>query len=572
MKLNIILARYLFIFLLFAISLLLVFVPVYGYIANFTLRNELVHISNRMERGIGVLNSVLTSLDMGIISHSRDSRFSVFRPWFFTPPDQFQLKNINPNTLLELQDSLRLMILPYSLPADTGILFPNGMAVTRNTISYSVGPVSFYGSSLLCGDLTLEEWYSLLASGPSLLPAMPYTGVYFSDYEAVTYTATWAYIGYPEKAIFFAALPVDGIVSLLADTDVAQTAYIRMYNADREFLFSRGSESGGQYHTLSGQNPNGSIQVEIGIPDSFIAVKLRPVKNLMLLFTGITAVFALIISFLFAWRSSLPESAFLRRLRPDGTVHTGINVFYGFKRLFTDLADRISAEESRLGISLRTIETQTALIRAQTIDRIRKALVSGDEATAISILRDCAAALPSPEDPLIDGLLTQMLSAMILDLREELREELSGIIPLIEAPESGSRKELFDNYYPDCFTRICESVRVHREKGISAHDRKILAYINEHLYDPNLYITMVTDHFNISAPTLQKLVKEHTGQTFQNYMEKRRLDRARELLLDGADNISQIATACGFSSRESFSRSFKHIYGFPPSRLQNSRG
>ena len=567
MRLNIILARYLFIFLLFAVFILLIFVPVYGYIADFTLRNELVHISNRMEQGISVLNSVLAALDLGIISDSRDSRFSVFRSWFFDPPDQFQLNNINPNTLLELQDSLRLKILPYSLPADTGILFPNGMAVTRNNISYYARPVSFYDSFLQCGDLTLEEWRGLLASGSSLLPAMPYTSVYFADYEAVTYTANWAYIGYPEKAIFFAALPVDGIVALLAETDVAQAAYIRMYNADRMLLFLWGSESGGLFHTVSGQSPNNSIRVEIGIPDSFIAGKLRPVKNLMLLFIGIAAVFVLILSFLFAWRSSLPESAFLARIRPVGIAHTGANVFYGFKRIFTDLADRISEEESQMDIFLRTIETQTALIHTQIIEPIRKALSCGDEARSITILRDCAAALPSPEDPLIAALLARMLSTMIRDLGEEL----SGIIPFIEVPEyeSGSQQEIFERCYPDCFTRICESVRVHREKGISAQDRKILAYINEHLYDPNMYITMVTDHFNISAPTLQKLVKECTGQTFQNYLEKCRLDRARELLLNSSDNISQIAAACGFSSRESFSRSFKNIYGFPPSRLQD---
>ena len=253
MKLNIILTRYLLIFLLFAVFLLLIFVPVYAYIANFTLRNELVHITNRMEQGMSILTSVLTALDMCRISTSNDSLFAVLRSWFFTPPDQDELNGINPYTLQKLQTSIQEQLLPYSLPADSGILFPNGLAVTRNNISFYTHSVPFYGTFLQCGDLTLEEWYKTLTSGGSFLPAMPYTSAYFGDYEAVTYTGIWTYIGYPEQAVFLAALPVDGITALLAETDV----------------------------------------------------------------------------------------------RPAGIQQTGINVFSGFKRIYTDLADRISTEENR---------------------------------------------------------------------------------------------------------------------------------------------------------------------------------------------------------------------------------
>jgi AraC-like DNA-binding protein len=289
---------------------------------------------------------------------------------------------------------------------------------------------------------------------------------------------------------------------------------------------------------------------------------LQPVRNRIILFTVITAVFVIFLSFLFAWRSSLTERIFLERVRPAGTANTGINIFYNFKRIFLDLADRISTEESRLDISLRTIETQTALIRTQTIDRIRKALISGDEAMSLTILRDCVSALPKTEDPLIAGLLARMLSAMIRDINP--REETPEYVP-------GSQEEIFGRYYPDCFTRICESVRVHKEKDISALGRKVLAYINEHLYDPNLYITMVADHFNISAPTLQKLVKQCAGQTFQNYVEKGRLEHACELLLNSTDTITHIASACGFSNSTSFNRSFNRIYGFPPSRFKENK-
>ena len=563
---NIILIWYLCIFLLFSAFILILFVPVYGYVTDFTLNNELSYIAKQMEQGIASLNSVLTTLDLIIITHRGDSRFMVFKSWSFNLPEQTQPISINPITLLELRDSMNLALLPYSLSVDAGLLFPDGSGITRRGIYYYPSVVPFYGSILQCGDLTLEEWRALLVSNRTFLPAMTYTSVYYSPYEAVTYSAQWAYFGFPEEITFFATLPVDGIVALLAEADVAEAAYIRMYDANGELLFSRGNKTAGPFHVIKRGSSANTTQYEIGVPDSFIAAKLQPVKNLIFLFIYAITFFVIIISFLFAWRSSLPERFFLERIRPASISTEGFNAFTGLKRIYHELADSIAVEKTRLETSLKTIETQTVLIRTQTIDPIGNALRYGDEAAALTILRDCYAALPKPEDPLIVGLLAEMLSAMIL----ELREELSSIVPAFEPPKyvPGSQEEIFEKQYPRCFIMICACLRAHKEKKMPALGRKVLAYINEHLYDPGLYITMAAEHFGISAPTLQKLVKWCTGQTFLNYVEKRRMEKAYELLTTSADSVAAIAQVCGFSNASTFSRSFKRIYGFPPSRLQ----
>jgi AraC-like DNA-binding protein len=115
---------------------------------------------------------------------------------------------------------------------------------------------------------------------------------------------------------------------------------------------------------------------------------------------------------------------------------------------------------------------------------------------------------------------------------------------------------------------ICENVQAHKENTMPALGREILAYINENFCDPGLYITMAATHFNISPSTLQKLVKQCTGQTFLSYVEKLRIDKACGLLSSSFDSITMIARACGFSNTTTFYRSFRRLYGFPPSRLQ----
>ena len=519
-----------------------------------------------MRQGIDTINSVLKTLDLTILSTRNDSRFFIFKTWVIDSPNQSQINNMNPNTILELRDSFNLSLIPHSLPADAGLLFPNGIAITRNGISYYPSSVPFYGSSLQCNDLTLQEWQTLMASNHPFVPEMRYKSVYYSNYDAITFASNWTYIGFPQEVIFFATLPVANIINLLADTDVAETAYIKMYDANGKTLFSRNNKNDKHFHIINHQSSIYSIKYEIGIPDSYIAKKIQHVKNQILFFTGITAVFVLILSFLFAWRSSLPERSFLERIHMAGNTPTGFNVFTSLKKIYHDLAENISTEKNQLEMSLRIIETQTTLIRTQTIDKIKEALISGNEIMAKTILKDCTTVLPQPEDPLITAFLAKMLSAMIQDITTELK----GIIKPLELPEykPGNQREIFEQKYPEYFNRICESVRVNKNKNISTQGREVLAYINEHLYDPNLYITMVAAHFDISAPTLQKLVRQCTEKTFLDYVEKHRLDKASELLASTGDSVAQIAHICGFSSAATFSRSFKRIYGFPPSRLQ----
>jgi AraC-like DNA-binding protein len=569
-RLNIILVWHLYIFLLFAALLLLVFVPVYQYIADFTLRNELAHTENRMKQGIESVDAVITNLNNMISSTSADSRFRALK---FRDSGE---SVINPYSLRELRDAINIPLLPYSLPADAGLVFPGGQTITRHGIFYYPDTVPFYGTFLQCGELSREEWTALLAESPSFIPARNYTSAWYPDYEAITFTAPWARAGFPDAVIFFAALPVQEIVSLIADTDAA--GYICIYDAEGNILFSRETQSAPAVHAAVWQSPSSLLRYEIGISNSFIKEKMRPVKNRMLVFISLTAAFVLLLSFLFAWCGSRPERAFFERVSSTGIIRLEqegrerkwpLSVFTGLKRTYHDLAENIYSATVRLETSLHTIENQTCLIRIQTIDKIRRALSSGNEAAACILLRDCATALPRPEAPLVTGLLAKMLSGML----RELTREYPGLLASVNIPEytPGTEDKLFERQYPACFSQICEALRAHHEKNIPAPGREVLAYINEHLYNPALYITMAADHFGISAPTLQKLVKQCTGQTFLNYVEKRRLERACELLAGGRDNIVRIARSCGFSSANSFSRSFKRSYGLSPGKLRNSR-
>lgn len=576
-SLNLILFRYLFLFLLFAAFLLLLFVPIYQYVAGFTFRNELAYLSGKMRQGITRVDAVVTALNNLVVATTRDSRFVQLKYASRTASGASDGMRIalSPHALTELRDTLNITILSHPLLADVGIIFADGAVITRQSIFYYPTPVSFYGQMLQCDDLSREEWLHLLtsASGSPFLPERAYTAAYYGAYNAVTFVSHWSYADFPDKNILFAAIPVEGIMQLIADTDVITQGYIKLYDTRGSILFSRGlkennADNNETFHILANQSIAAPLRYEIGVPDSLIQQKMRPVKARMILFACITVVFILLMSLVFAWHGSMPERTFLKRIGSTRLIRPhNENVFIGMKQLYSELAENISTLNSQLESSLDVIENQTHLIRAHIIDRIRQALKLGDEAAAYTILQDCSTTLPKPELPLIADIVAGMLVAMIQELKAEYPELLADV----ETPDYApcTQAELFEQRFPACFARICECIHDSREKDISDFAREVLDYINEHLYDPNLYITEVSERFSISPPTLQKLVKQSSGQTFLVYVEKRRLAHAYELLV-GRHSIKETAGICGFSNASSFSRAFKRSYGFSPSRLLNS--
>jgi AraC-like DNA-binding protein len=197
------------------------------------------------------------------------------------------------------------------------------------------------------------------------------------------------------------------------------------------------------------------------------------------------------------------------------------------------------------------------------------ALCNGNDAAACAILEECVSLLLETEDHLVSGLVFNMLHDIIILLKLENPSVLVNInVPRYE----GNRQEdLFKKDFPGCFRQIAERIRNKREDNITAFGRKILDYINEYLYNPELYSTMVLDHFDISQPTLQKLMKIVTGKTFLVYVETRRLTKAYEMLQTGNHTIQEVAAQCGFSKADSFYKAFKRTYGFPPSDILNRR-
>lgn len=120
----------------------------------------------------------------------------------------------------------------------------------------------------------------------------------------------------------------------------------------------------------------------------------------------------------------------------------------------------------------------------------------------------------------------------------------------------------------NCCAEICSLIRTNRFDATRSFTNDICGYIDENLDNPELYTKLVADHFNISEPTLQKIIRTAKGQSFFDYVESRRLEKARQLLVSSDLPIAEIATRCGYSSINSFYKVFKRKSPLTPKELR----
>jgi AraC-like DNA-binding protein len=86
--------------------------------------------------------------------------------------------------------------------------------------------------------------------------------------------------------------------------------------------------------------------------------------------------------------------------------------------------------------------------------------------------------------------------------------------------------------------------------------------------DDRLSLKQVAQAVNISPNYLSEKFKRVTGENFVAYVNRRRVEKARDLLLKRELRISEIAFAIGFQSLSQFNRVFKKLTQQSPTKFR----
>jgi AraC-like DNA-binding protein len=89
-------------------------------------------------------------------------------------------------------------------------------------------------------------------------------------------------------------------------------------------------------------------------------------------------------------------------------------------------------------------------------------------------------------------------------------------------------------------------------------------YIETHLSEP-LDVKSLCREFNMSKSGLYLLSREALGQGVTEYVRERRMERAKELLVETAASVSDVADLVGYGDTNYFTKVFKKHTSFTPS-------
>lgn len=99
--------------------------------------------------------------------------------------------------------------------------------------------------------------------------------------------------------------------------------------------------------------------------------------------------------------------------------------------------------------------------------------------------------------------------------------------------------------------------------------RAALQFIKQH-YTQRISLGDVAENVYVSQWHLSKLINGHLGQSFFDILNGLRIDRAKELLLDPALKVHEIAEAVGYGDVAHFSKNFKKLTGLSPMEYRGS--
>lgn len=127
-------------------------------------------------------------------------------------------------------------------------------------------------------------------------------------------------------------------------------------------------------------------------------------------------------------------------------------------------------------------------------------------------------------------------------------------------------KSLFYQFTYELYKELAEASVLTFDPDIV---RMAIRYMEKN-YASSIAVQDLCQRFGISYSHFYRLFKKETGSTFQGYLLKIRLEKARQYILESSYSLSEIAKFTGFYDEFHLSSSFKKLTGMSPATLRKN--
>lgn len=168
-----------------------------------------------------------------------------------------------------------------------------------------------------------------------------------------------------------------------------------------------------------------------------------------------------------------------------------------------------------------------------------------------------------------DGAFMKKLFVMLKGALHSLRLELmlQGGFEDRDFGELESMEEMTD-YITNSYCALARELKVVEKETVVVQWAK--EYVRGNL-DKEINMAVVANRFDMNYYYFSRLFRSITGETFSQYILKKRMQSAAELLGKGSE-IGAAAEKTGYGNVKNFSRAFHNYYGMTPSEWKKRQG
>ncbi|WP_179281326.1 helix-turn-helix domain-containing protein [Paenibacillus sp. XY044] len=175
--------------------------------------------------------------------------------------------------------------------------------------------------------------------------------------------------------------------------------------------------------------------------------------------------------------------------------------------------------------------------------------------------------------PLAKCLMYNMASTMLNTVDEvsvtgkrSLESHLLDVEPLLSCEHVPQMKEQLK----DKLSQVCGWIQAEKRDHHRYLIEDVQRYIDNHLHDPNLNISMIGDVFRMTPSYISRLYKDHTGEALLDTINRSRLAEAKSLLTYNKLTVNEVAGRVGYADVSTFVRTFKKFEGMTPGAFQKA--
>lgn len=151
---------------------------------------------------------------------------------------------------------------------------------------------------------------------------------------------------------------------------------------------------------------------------------------------------------------------------------------------------------------------------------------------------------------------------------------------LYQMPQLSGKTDILDEMFQDMCTdtwRKCLYALITRqddpEEVVQRQERvasRVVKIITEEYNNPQLSLSVLAERLNVSQSYLSRVFKQEYGENISRFLSKIRVEKAKELMRSGNENLNTIALSVGFLSDMNFIRVFKKLENTTPGNYRKN--